>query len=86
MLKTTAMMQSPDIIINVKEKHMAPSHFSGSSTAKLPRNVDPRTFWRPEKTREPAGFAKVRKLYKAPNFFKPNNSEAAAGTIAQCAP
>ncbi|KVH92808.1 Pyridoxal phosphate-dependent transferase, major region, subdomain 2 [Cynara cardunculus var. scolymus] len=41
---------------------------------------------KPEKTREPAGFARVRKLYKAPNFFSPNSSEAAAGTIAQCAP
>jgi len=36
-----------------------------------------------EKTGVPAGFAREMKLYSAPKFFRPNNSEAVAGTIAQ---
>ncbi|KAI8533406.1 hypothetical protein RHMOL_Rhmol10G0007200 [Rhododendron molle] len=39
MLKTTAMMQSPDIIINVKEKHMAPSHFSDPDPNKSEKKI-----------------------------------------------
>lgn len=106
MLKITAMIQSPDMINEVKKKQIEPLHFSGSSArTKLEKEdnklifpeMPPRACFSaslsymllamtPEKTKEPAGFASVRKLYKAPNFFKPKSSEAAAGTMAQWAP